>query len=78
MISEVTSGRDGALLLGWLRLLGWHIDVEYQGGAWRGIARRFDGHGREHCIDRSAETHGELASELYYSALSGVAFQAAA
>jgi len=78
MIAEVkTTERDGVLLLGWLRLLGWQIEVEYQDAQWRGIARRFDGYGREQCIDRTAESHGELASELYHGALTGLALQAA-
>jgi len=78
MTAVATPRRDGALLLSWLRLLGWRIETGHEGTEWRGIARRFDAYGREHVIDRRADSYGELASALYYEALSGLALQAAA
>jgi hypothetical protein len=78
MIAEVTSENDGVFLLGWLRLLGWRIEIEHEGACWTGTARRIDGYGQEHCVDGCADNHGDLVSELYHGALSGLALQAAA
>ena len=78
MIAEVTSECDGVFLLGWLRLLGWRVEIERDGAHWTGIARRYDGYGEEHCVDGRADNHGDLVSELYHGALSGLALQAAA
>jgi hypothetical protein len=78
MSAETTAERDGALLVGWLRLLGWRIDIEREGDEWTGVARRFDGYGEEHVVAAVAQSHGDLVSELFNSALCGLALQAAA
>jgi hypothetical protein len=70
--------RDGALLVGWLRLLGWRIEMARVGTQWTGIARRFDGYGEEHIVTGRAASHGDLVSELFQGALCGCALQAAA
>jgi hypothetical protein len=83
MIAEVRFAdappeRDGALLVGWLRLLGWRVEIAHVGDQWTGIARRIDGYGQEHVVRGCADSHGDLVSELFQGALCGLALQAAA
>jgi hypothetical protein len=78
MSGEAKAERDGALLVGWLRLLGWRIEISHVGHYWMGIARRFDGYGNERVITGRALNHGDLALELFQGAFCKLALQAAA
>lgn len=64
-------------LLGWLRLLGWTVVIDRDGGRWVGLARRVDDAGAEVCVGGSAPTQRELVSKLYNRALRGLALRAA-
>jgi hypothetical protein len=78
MFGEERAERDGALLVGWLRLLGWRVEISHVGSYWAGSARRFDGYGNEHVVTGRAPNHGDVVSELFQGALCGVALKAAA
>src|SRR5689334_18636512 len=60
--------RDGNSVLGWLRLLGWRIEIQRDGGAWTGVARRLDDCARELRVGSSAADYREVVSELYNGA----------
>jgi hypothetical protein len=69
--------RKDTALLGWLKLLGWTVVIERDGGLWVGLARRVDGAGDELCVGGSAPSYRELVSKLFNRALRGLAVQAA-
>jgi hypothetical protein len=73
----VTIEREQTVLLGWLELLGWTVEIDREGGKWVGLARRVDQAGEELCIGGSASTHRELVSKLFSSAARSLALQAA-
>ena len=73
----VSAEREETTLLGWLKLLGWSVAIERDGGHWVGLARRTDRLGEELCVGGSASSHRELVSKLYSRANRGFALQAA-
>lgn len=77
MTSEAMAEREGKVLLGWLRLLGWTVVIERDGGSWSGFARRPAAAGEVTRIDGSAASQRELVSELFSGAIRGLALQAA-
>ena len=77
MTAEAMAEREGKVLLGWLRLLGWTVEIERDGGAWSGFARRPAAAGEVTHIDGSAASHRELVSELFRGAIRGLAPQPA-
>ena len=77
MTAQVMAEREGAVLLGWLRLLGWSVMIESDGGRWVGFARRPGSTGEELCIGGSASSERELVSKLFHRAVRHVALQAA-
>jgi hypothetical protein len=77
MTAEAMAEREGKVLLGWLRLLGWTVVIERDGGRWTGFASRPAAAGEESYIDGSAASRRELVSELFRRAISGLAPQPA-
>jgi hypothetical protein len=65
-----TSEHDGAVLLNWLRLLGWRVDIERDGDEWIGRARHVAPTGEDLYVGGCAESQRELVSELFCRALS--------
>lgn len=57
--------REQTVLLGWLRLVGWTVVIDRDGGQWIGLARRADRMGAEVCVGGSASSHRELVSKLF-------------
>jgi hypothetical protein len=76
MLYEV-SEREGTVLLGWLKLLGWTVVIERDGGRWVGLARRIDEAGGELSIGDSASSHRALVSKLFGRAVRDLELQAA-
>ena len=77
MTAQVMAEREGAVLLGWLRLLGWTVVIESDGGGWVGLARRPGAAGEELRIGGSAGSERELVSKLFNRAVRRVELQAA-
>jgi hypothetical protein len=75
MTAEAMAEREGKVLLGWLRLLGWTVVTERNGGGWIGAATRPAVEGEELCIDGSAGSRREVVSELFRGAIRGLAPQ---
>jgi hypothetical protein len=62
---------DGTLLLNWLRLLGWLVAVDNDGGdGWIGVAQHDDPVRGSFRIEASAPTRGEIAWQLFEGAVS--------
>jgi len=77
MTTQAMVEREGTVLLGWLRLLGWTVEMERDGSGWIGLAKRSDVVGGELCIGGSATSQRELVSKLFNPAVRGLALQAA-
>ena len=77
MTAQLMAEREGAVLLGWLRLLGWTVAIESDDGRWVGLARRPGTAGEELCIGGSAGSERELVSKLFNRAVRRVELQAA-
>jgi hypothetical protein len=69
--------REGTVLLGWLKLLGWTVVIERDGRRWAGLARRVDQAGGELYIGGTASSHRELVSKLFGRAVRDLEQQAA-
>ena len=61
--------REGTMLLGWLRLLGYTVVIERDGTHWVGLATRPGKAGSDVCIDGAAGTRRELVSALFSGAV---------
>jgi hypothetical protein len=72
MTSQTMAEREGTVLLGWLRLLGYTVVIERDGARWVGLARRPDLAGDELCFGGSAGSHRELVSKLFKRAIHGL------
>jgi len=59
------------VLLGWLRLLGWSVVVERDGGRWIGLAQRPDTGGTDLCVTGAAASRREVVSLLFSRAIQG-------
>jgi hypothetical protein len=60
---------DGALLLLWLRLLGWEVETAHDGRLAVGIASHLHDDGRTLRVGGCAPSDGELALQLFEHAL---------
>jgi hypothetical protein len=69
---DTTVERDGTILLGWLRLLGWKVEIDREDGQWVGLARRVGSAGGDLRIAATAESHGALVWQLFSGALTGL------
>jgi hypothetical protein len=61
----VPTEREETVLLGWLQLVGWTVEIDRDGSRWVGLARRADKFGMEVCVAGSASSHRELVSKLF-------------
>jgi hypothetical protein len=69
--------REGKMLLGWLRLLGYTVEMERDGSHWVGLATRPGKAGRDVCIDSAAGSRRELVSALFRGAVRNLELQPA-
>jgi hypothetical protein len=70
MTATSITPRDGALLINWLRLLGWRIEIECAAHEWTGRATHIDAIGKEFVVGAFAESERDLVSQLFCRALS--------
>jgi hypothetical protein len=71
MTPQAIAEREGMVLLGWLRLLGWSVVMERDGGRWIGLAQRPDTGGTDLRVSGSAASRRELVSLLFSRAIQG-------
>ena len=69
--------REGTMLLGWLRLLGYTVIIERNGSSWIGLATRPGRAGGDVCIDGAAGSRRELVSALFRGAVRNLELQPA-
>ena len=69
--------REGTMLLGWLRLLGYTVIIERDGSHWFGLATRPGKAGTDVCIDGEAGSRRELVSSLFSGAVRHLELQPA-
>jgi len=66
----VTSGQDGkSILLMWLNLLGWQVEVKRAGNKLVGVARHCAADGSRFRVAGSAPTREELTLRLFEAAM---------
>ena len=65
----VPARTDGAMLLLWLRLLGWEVETGHDGRFAVGVASHLHDDGRILRVGGCAPTEGELALQLFEHAL---------
>jgi len=63
------SENDRSILLMWLNLLGWQVDIEHDGDNLVGVARHVAGDGSTFRIGGCAATRDELAFQLFEAAM---------
>jgi hypothetical protein len=66
---ETSSENGKSVLLLWLNLLGWQVDVEHDGHNLVGVARHCAADGSTFRVASSAPTREELALQLFEAAL---------
>ena len=71
MTAQAMAEREGTMLLGWLRLLGWTVVMERDSAGWVGLAKRPVMAGQDFCVDGSAASQRELISQLFSRAIRG-------
>ena len=69
-MTAATPRRDGQSLLGWLGLLGWHVEIERVGAQWSGTAQRLTVMADCPRVDSQADSYRDVVSQLYRGALS--------
>jgi hypothetical protein len=69
-MTAATPRRDGRSLVGWLGLLGWHVEIERIGAQWTGTAQRLTVMDDGARVSTEAESYRDVVSELYRGALS--------
>jgi len=69
--------REGTMLLGWLRLLGYTVIIERDGSHWVGLATRPGKAGSDVYIDGAAGSRRELVSSLFHGAVRHLELQPA-
>jgi hypothetical protein len=66
----VTGGKnERSILLVWLNLLGWQVELEHDGDNVVGVARHFAADGSSFRVGACAKTRDELAFQLFEAAL---------
>jgi len=70
MTATSITPRDGALLVNWLRLLGWRIEIGCTADEWSGRATHIDPIGKEFVVGAFAESERDVVSQLFCRALS--------
>lgn len=61
--------RSGQVLLLWLNLLGWEVELGQSGTGVVGSARHCDSEGRVHRVHGRAQTLGEVSMQLFERAM---------
>jgi hypothetical protein len=70
MTATSITPRDGRLLVNWLRLLGWRIEIEVAADEWTGRATHIDPIGKEFVVGAFAHSERDVVSQLFCRALS--------
>jgi hypothetical protein len=66
----MTSGKnEQSILLVWLNLLGWQVELEHDGDNVVGVARHFAADGSSFRVAACAPTRDQLAFQLFEAAL---------
>ena len=66
----MSSSQNGnSILLVWLNLLGWQVDVERDGDTLAGVARHYAADGSTFRVGACARTRDELAFQLFDAAM---------
>jgi hypothetical protein len=60
-----TADGNGIILLDWLRLLGWKVEIKHDADHWFGIARHIEPTGRQLRVDADAGAATGLAWNLF-------------
>ena len=68
-MSTTTADGNGIILLDWLRLLGWGVEIEHEDDTWVGVARHVEGHGAELRVGACANGLSKLAWQLFIGAM---------
>jgi hypothetical protein len=68
-ISMPSNENEKSILLTWLNLLGWQVDVERDGGSLVGVARHCAGDGTTFRVGACAPTRDDLAFQLFDAAM---------
>jgi hypothetical protein len=66
---QTTPENQKSILLVWLNLLGWQVDVQHDSGNLVGVARHCAADGSTFRVGASAPTRDELALQLFEAAL---------
>jgi hypothetical protein len=66
---ETNGKNDRSILLVWLNLLGWQVEVERDGDNLAGVARHFAADGSTYRVGGCAPTSEELAFQLFEAAM---------
>jgi hypothetical protein len=61
--------RDGTSVLGWLRLLGWQVEITRAGRRFVGTASRMTAAGDDLRVVRNGSAYRDVVSQLYRGAL---------
>jgi hypothetical protein len=64
-----TADGNGIILLDWLRLLGWKVEIEHEDDDWSGSARHVDAAGTQLQVDAGASGLTSLAWNLFIGAV---------
>ena len=73
MTATTSIRRDGTSLIGWLRLVGWRVEIMRTGREWSGTARFVTREGDELQVARNGSGYRDVVSELYRGALGSLA-----
>jgi len=66
---STTADGNGIILLDWLRLLGWTVEIEREGEQWVGVARHAEATGPELRVGGCATGLTKLVWELFIGAV---------
>jgi hypothetical protein len=66
---STTADGNGIILLDWLRLLGWTVEIEHEDDAWVGMARHVEPAGTMLEVDAAATGLTGLAWNLFIGAI---------
>jgi hypothetical protein len=66
---STTADGNGIILLDWLRLLGWKVEIEHEDDQWIGVARHVEATGNELQVDSYSTGLTGLAWNLFIGAV---------
>ena len=66
---STTADGNGIILLDWLRLVGWTVEIDREGDAWIGVARHVEAEGAEARVGGCATALTRLVWDLFIGAV---------